>query len=80
MRRPPTAGPVTIPIETNVPMKPSALPRSYEGNASVRMAAPRERIITAPIACTMRKPISMPTLVDRPHIADATVNSANPEV
>ena len=74
-RSPPTAGPVTMPTDTIVPITPSALPLSVTGKASVKMPAPRARIIAAPTACTTRKPISQPTVGDSPHRTEPTVKT-----
>ncbi len=80
MINPPAAGPMATPMDTMEPASPSALPRSEGGNASVRMAKPRAKIIADPIPWTMRNPISQPTPGASPHRVEATVNTANPAV
>ncbi len=78
IRTPPITGPLTIPTETVVPIQPSALPRSFTGKASTRMAAPRARMSTDPMACTTRNPISQETSGAIPQSADPRVNTTMP--
>ena len=66
------------PNETINPVMPNALPLSEGGNASVTIAAPRARIITAPKAWKIRKAISISILFEIPHKPEPVVKIIKP--
>ncbi len=76
--RPPSGGPMAMPVDTVLPMMPSARPRSAEGITSAMMAVPSAWVKAAPSPCRARKAISQPTEGDSPHSSEAMVNSARP--
>ena len=52
---PPRTSPVTAPATMEVWFIPRAFPRSFDGNASVSMAALLEKRNAEPVACTILK-------------------------
>ena len=75
---PPSAGPRLSPMETLMPFRPSARPRSLAGNVRATIAGPMAMIIAAPTPWMTRNAVRVWTLGDAPHRMLATVKSAKP--
>ena len=55
MMKPPSAGPMMLPMATTVPSSPSTRPLSSRGKLVTRMAVLMEKTSEAPMPCRMRK-------------------------
>ena len=75
---PPTTGPIATAAPITPPYTPNAMPRSLPRKASAISASEVANIIAPPMPCTARARFSASGLVERPHAAEAAVNTTRP--
>ena len=75
---PPSVGPAMVATPATAPQTPNAAPRRSGGNTMVRMARVCGMSMAAPRPCTARNATSQPAPGDRPHAAEARVNTTTP--
>ena len=66
------------PIETNEPINPSALPRSFIGKISVTIPLLLAMVIEAPVACTIRAASNNAKLLLKPAKSEPIKNKTMP--
>ncbi len=76
--RPPSVGPAIVATPATAPQIPNAAPRRSGGKTIVSSASVCGISSAAPAPCTARNAISQPTVGEKPHAADASVNRATP--
>src|SRR5208283_1185128 len=76
--KPPNGGPTIVESATAKDVAESDAPRFSTETADVIKALLVATIIDPKIACTIREPISITMLIERPQTRDAAVNPATP--
>ena len=78
MRKPPSAGPKAPVIAVNPDQVPIALPRLSASNEALSSAKLPGISKAPPTPWRARAAMSIPTLMDRPQIIEAAVNTTTP--